>query len=195
MTNEEIKNKYFKNDEEVLWSGKPDALGWFVRLDFILIPLTVLLGGYMLLFAFSAFMLMLRGENMTFALSGITVLLIAFYIIFGRLWYRRKRASRNLYFITSKRVFVFNTFRDTIDADILLQNTKLNITKNTLFLGERFFAGDLVYALGLDLFFHKLTSQSPAFYNIKNPEEIKGIIARASLSGGKEISDDTNDFI
>ena len=195
MTKEEIKNKYFKDNEEIIWTGKPDALRWFVRLDFILIPITLILGGYMLLFAFSAFILMLRGENMTFALSGITVLLIAFYLIFGRLWYRRKRASKNLYFVTNKRVFVFNTLRDTVDADILLQNTELYVSKNTLFLGERFFAGDLIYALGLDLFFHKLAGQSPAFYNIKNPEVIKEIIVRASKSSRKEISDDTNDFI
>ena len=194
MTKEEIQNKYFADGEEILWSGGPDTLTYFMRTDFILIPLTVLIGGFMLSYAYSSMVLMFRGQSMAFALSGITFLLIGLYLIFGRIWYRHKRLSRNLYFVTDERVFVFNTLRDKVTADIPIHLAEPEAFQNTLFLSDKFLGGDLVYGLGLDLFFHSFVRESPAFAAISNPEQVKKIIKRAKKNR-KKVKNDTDDFI
>ena len=123
MTKEEIKNKYFHEEEKILWSGTPEKLKTFSKYDVFLIPVTVIFAVFILVYVYSAFMLMIQGKSAAFALSGITCLLVAFYLVLGRIWYRNKRLSKNLYFITNKRVFVFNTLRDTVTVDIPIEFT------------------------------------------------------------------------
>ncbi len=194
MTKEEIISKYFEADEEVLWSGTPDALRYFMRTDFILIPLTVLIGGFMLSYAYSSMILMFRGQSMAFALSGITLLLIGLYLIFGRIWYRHKRLSRNIYFVTSERCFVFNTLRDKVAADVPIYSAEPEAFQNDLFLAGKFLGGDIIYGLGLDVFFHNIVKESPAFTAISNPEQVKKVVKRAKKNRRKA-KNDTDDFI
>ncbi len=179
MTKEEIAKRYFTDDEEVLWFDSPKKQSWFTRMDVLLVPLTMVLGGLMLVYAVFSMILMFRGQSMAFALSGITILLIAFYLLFGRIWYRRKRISRNLYFVTSARVFVFNTLRDVAAVDIPLENVSPVCAKHDLYLSSKLFVGDFVYGLGLDLFFRNFVQESPAFYGIDDPAFVSNIIERA----------------
>lgn len=194
MTKKEIQNKYFSSDEKIIWSGIPNTLKLFMRSDIILIPFTLLIGGFMIYYSYSSMILMLRGQSLTFALTGITFLLIGFYLIFGRIWYRHKRLSKNIYFITDKRVFVFNTLRDNVSLDIPIEYTQPKVVHNTLFLSEKNLFGDILYGLGLDVFFHNVTGESPAFTAINNPEEIKKIINDVQKNR-KKVTNDTDNFI
>ena len=194
MTKEEIQKEYFYENETVLWSSTADALHYFTRTDFVLVPLSLLLGGMLLFYAFSAFVLMLQAKSMAFSLAGITSVLIGIYLIFGRIWYRHKRLSRNIYFVTENRVFVFNTLRDTVTLDMPIADALPEVSQNTLFLGEKRLAGDLLYGLGLDVFFHHFTTESPAFYAISNPELVKKQIKQAKKMR-KWGNQDANDFI
>lgn len=180
MTKEDIQKKYFADGEEIFWFGTPETLRYFSRTDIFLIPLTLILGGFLFSYAYSSMMLMLRGQSMTFALSGITMLLIAVYLVFGRIWYRHKRISRNLYFVTNARVFVFNTLRDTVTVDIPIHEVTPEAFRNDLFLSYKFLGGDMIYGLGLDLFFRNLVRESPAFTAIRNPQEVIKLIKRAN---------------
>lgn len=194
MTKEEIQNKYFTQGEQILWFGTPDTLRYFTRSDLVLVPISVIIGGFLLSYAYSSLMLMLRGQSVAFALSGITLLLLGFYLIFGRIWYRHKRLSKNLYFVTSERVFVFNTLRNSVAADVPLDATAPEVFQNTLFLSDKFLGGDLIYGLGLDVFFHNAVKESPAFTAISNPEQVKKTIKRAKKNR-KKGNYDTDDFI
>ncbi len=192
MTKEEIQKQYFNENEAVLWSGTADALRYFTRTDFVLVPLSLLFGGMLLTYAFSAFVLMAQGKSMAFSLSGITCVLIGMYLIFGRIWYRHKRLSKNIYFVTENRVFVFNTLRNTVTVDIPIADALPEILQNTLFLGRKQLGSDLLYGLGLDVFFHRFTTESPAFYAISNPELVKKQIKQAKKmrKWGKQDADD-----
>ncbi len=194
MTKEEIQNKYFAEDEEVLWSGTADTLRFFMRSDFILIPLTVIIGGFLLSSAVSSMLLMIRGLSVSFALSCITFLFIVLYLFFGRIWYRHKRLSRNFYFVTSDRCFVFNTLRDKVTVDIPINDVEPEAFQNDLFLSGKFLGGDIVYGLGLDVFFHNFVKESPAFTAINSPEQVKKVIKRAKKNR-KKAKHDTDDFI
>ena len=192
MTKEEIQKQYFNENETILWSGTADALRYFNRTDFVLVPLSLLFGGMLLVYVGSAFVLMVQGKSMVFSLSGITCLLIGIYLIFGRIWYRHKRLSKNIYFVTDTRVFVFNTLRNTVTLDMPIADALPEILQNTLFLGKRQLGGDLLYGLGLDVFFHRFTAESPAFYAISNPELVKKQIKQAKKmrKWGKQDADD-----
>lgn len=179
MTTNEIKNKYFRENEEILWQGKPEKIRFFSKKDIIIIPLTTIIGAYFLLYAAFSFMMMIEGKSMTFALSGITILLVALYLLFGRIWYRYRKLSKNLYFVTSSRVFVFNTLRNIVTADIPLELTKISCLKNDVYLSSKLLGGDIACALGIDLFLYNIIRESPAFYGIENPEDVMKIIERA----------------
>ncbi len=195
MTKEEIKQTYLKN-EKILWTKTPDALKLFTRADFVLVPLSVILGGGMLIYAISSLLLMLQGKSVSFSLVGITLILISIYLIFGRLWYRKKRVERNIYFITEKRVFVFNTLRDTVILDMLLTDVTMRQQKNTLYLGDSYLFGNIIYGLGLDVFLHNVASESPAFYAISDTDTPAGIITDAKKQGKAAFYDRTDsDFI
>ena len=193
MTKEEIQKKYF-HDETVLWSSCPDALSYFVRADIFLLPLSLLAGGFLLSNAYLSFILMLRGQSMAFSLSGITCLLIGIYLLIGRIWYRHKRLSKNIYFVTERRIFVFNTLRDSVILDMPIEEVQPECMPNTLYLGRKTLGGDVAYGLGLDIFFHNFIHESPAFYAISNPESVKKQIHRAKKMRKKE-KYDTDNFI
>lgn len=203
MTNEELKQKFIEEEEEILWEGTPDKLGYFSRTDICLVPITLIFGGLLLSYAYSSFMLMLEGKSVTFALSGITVLLIAFYLIFGRIWYRHKRLSKNLYVVTNRRAIVINALRDTVTADIPLNEVYPDVFRNDLYLSYKHLGGDMVYGLGLDIFFRNMSTESPAFYAISDPQKVEKLLKKAmknykkAANGRKETSDasDDSDFI
>ncbi len=192
MTTEQIKSTYFP-EEEILWHGAPDRLRYVSRTDICLIPITLILGWFLLSYAYSSFMLMLQGKSVAFALSGITILLISVYLMIGRIWYRHKRLSRNLYFVTNQRVFVFNTLRDTITVDLPLSEVSPEAFQNDLFLSYKNLGGDIVYGLGLDIFFCNLASESPAFYAISDAQKVLKLIKKAKK--GRKGNTNDSDFI
>ena len=189
MTIEDIKTKHIPEDEKVLWSATPDVLGYFSRMDICLIPITLIFGWFMLSYVYASFMLMLQGKSVAFALSGITILLICFYLVFGRIWYRHKRLSKNVYFVTDTRILVFNTLRDTVTADLPLLEVSPEVFKNDLFLSSKNLGGDIVYGLGLDIFFRNMSSESLAFYAISDPQKVSKIIKKAAKESKRRKGD------
>ncbi len=175
MTNAQIKEKYFKNDT-VLWEGAPNKVPVFSRADFLLVPFSLIFGGFLLGYAILSVVVMLAGQGILFSLVGITFLLLGVYLILLRLWYRKKRISREVYFVTNKRVFGFDTMRDNVLFDIPLKETELSLGYKSLELSETNSIGDFVYGLGLDIFFRKFSKETPAFKYIDNIEEISKII-------------------
>lgn len=175
MTNNEIKEKYFKNDK-VLWEGAPKKVPVFTKSDFLLVPFSIIFGGFLLAYAVISAIMMFAGQGILFSLVGITFLLIGVYIIFIRLWYRKKRISRQVYFVTDKRVFGFDMLRDDVLFDIPLRVTDLALGYKSLELGEANPVGDFIYGLGLDIFFRKFSKETPAFKYIDDIEQVSKII-------------------
>lgn len=194
MTYEEIKKEYFGEDEEIIWQGTADKLTYFMRADVAIIPLTLIISGFLLFSAYASFMMMMQGKSMSFALSGITVLLVAFYLLFGRIWYRHKRIQRNMYFVTDRRVFALNTLRNTVIVDLPIDMVFPEIVGNTLYLREKNLFGDVVHHLGLDVFFHGFVSQSPAFTAISDPDLVVKKMKQTAKKR-KKVQHDTEDFI
>lgn len=190
MTKEEIIKNHFSEDEKILWYGKAEKFK-LPKLEFFLIPLTIFISATLLLYVYSAFMLMIEGKSAAFALSGITCLLVIFYLLYGRIWYRKKKLLKSHYFVTDRRVFVFNTFRNNVLCDIPLELTAPIKDGDRILLSGNKASSDLALCLGLDLFLYNILQETPAFSNIENPEDVIKIITKAKTSRKAE-GNDTN---
>ncbi len=175
MSHKEVKEKYFKNDT-VLWEGAPVNVPLFSKSDFFLVPFSLIFGGFLLAYAIVSAVMLFLGQSILFSLAGITFLLLGTYLIFIRLWYRKKRISREIYFVTNKRLFGFDTLRDNVLFDIPIKDADLSLGYKSLEVGETNSIGDFIYGLGLDIFFRKFSKETPAFKYIDNLEDVSKII-------------------
>ncbi len=175
MTNEEIIKKHL-NNEKILWQGEPTKVPLLHKSDIFMIPFTLIFGGSLIFYAIAAAIMMIKGESIMFSLVGITALLMGAYILFFRLWYRKKRIKKQVYFVTKKRAFAFDTMRDDVLFDIALSETDLYMGDKSLIVGETNSIGDFVYNIGLDIFFRKFVKETPAFRYIDDISGVSKII-------------------
>ena len=175
MTNEEIIKKHL-NSEKILWQGNPVKVPLLHRSDIFMIPFTLIFGGSLIFYAIMAAIMMIKGESIMFSLVGITALLMGAYILFFRLWYRKKRIKKQVFFVTDKRAFAFDTMRDDVLFDIELSETDLYMGDKSLIVGETNSIGDFVYNIGLDIFFRKFVKETPAFRYIDDISGVSKII-------------------
>ena len=187
MNNQEVIERFMKN-EKVLWQGNPKNIPIFNKSDIWLIPFTVIFGGFLILYALISAIMMFTGQSILFSLVGITFLIMGAYILFLRLWYRKKRISRELYFVTEKRIFAFDTLRNDVIFDIPLEETEIYLGDKSLILSDLNPIGDFIYNLGLDIFFRKFSKETPCFKYIDDISGVCKIIVTA-----KESKEDTAD--
>ena len=190
MDKTEIINRFLK-DEKILWQGAPSNVPYLNKSDIWLIPFTLLFGGAFIGYAIISAIMMFAGKSIMFALTGITLLLMGTYILFFRFWYRKKRIARQLYFVTDKRVFAFDTMRDDIIFDILLEDTDLYLGYKSLIISDINAIGDFIYNLGLDIFFRKFAKETPSFKYIDDINNVSRII----ISAKETVEENDNDSI
>ena len=190
MTKEEIINKHFYG-EKILWQAEPNKVPLFNMWDIFIIPLTIVFGGSLLMYTVLSFMMLVKGESFMFSLIGITSFIIGVYILFLRLWYRKKRIKRQLYFVTNKRVFGFDTIRDEVIFDIPLDEADLYMGYKSLILGRTNSIGDFVYNLGLDIFFRKIAHETPSFKYI---DDINGVSKIIMTNAEKVVYSDNDEL-
>ncbi len=192
MTKDEIKSKYL-NNETILWQGGALNVPLLNKSDILLIPFTLIFGGLFIIYALISALMMIAGESALFSLVGITFLLIGLYILFFRIFYRKKRIQREIYFVTENRVFAFDSMRDEVIFDISLNETELYLGDKSLILGSTNSIGDFVYNLGLDIFFRKFIKATPTFKYI---DDISGVYKIIIENKKKEVEiEDDSIFI
>lgn len=190
MDKTQIINRFLK-DEKILWQGAPENVPYLNKSDIWLIPFTLLFGGAFIVYAIISAIMMFAGKSIMFSLAGITLLLMGAYILFFRIWYRKKRVSRQLYFVTDKRVFAFDTMRDDVIFDILLEDIDLYLGYKSLILSDINAIGDFIYNLGLDIFFRKFSKETPSFKYINDLNNVSRII----ISAKETVEEKDNDSI
>lgn len=185
----EILEKYIEDDESILWSGTPDKKTIWNRYDILLLPVTFLIGGYLIYYAIVTAVFMIRGVAglfMIFPIIGITFLLIGFYLILGRIWYRAKRHERDIYAVTDKRIIIINTLRIESMVQILPRELYVRQKGNDILLTQTNLAGDIYYNLGLDVFWGNQPERTYGFYGIFDAEHILKIIKEGLIQCQKQ---------
>jgi hypothetical protein len=93
-------------DEDLLWSGQPMAGVRFRSSDFLMVPFSLMWGGFA--FFWEATVLT-TDAPFFFKLWGIPFVLVGTYLIVGRFFWDAHRRARTFYGVTDRRIVIVTT--------------------------------------------------------------------------------------
>jgi hypothetical protein len=103
-TPETIIRRELGPGERLLWCGRPRQGIAFRRADFVMVPFSLMWGGFAFFWEYSV--LSMGKAPIFFALWGTPFVLIGIYIIAGRFFVDAKQRERTVYGVTSERIVI-----------------------------------------------------------------------------------------
>lgn len=91
--------------EEILWADQPSNKRLFTAGDVLLVPITLLWGGFALFWNVAVWS---GSAPVLFRLWGLPFLIMGTYISIGRFFYKRWRNARTYYAVTDRRLLIFH---------------------------------------------------------------------------------------
>lgn len=124
-------------DEHILWSGQPDKSKIFTKGDFLLIPFSLMWGGFAIFWELTVLSF---GGPILFKLWGIPFVLVGLYLIFGRFMHKSSIKKKTYYYVTNKRVIVLkDKSRTNIEAEFIDALPAINKNANRNGCGDVIF--------------------------------------------------------
>ena len=122
----EFKDELLDN-EKILWSGKPKDGIFFKASDALMIPFSLMWGGFAIFWEMSV---ITTDAPIFFKLWGIPFVLVGLYMIFGRFLFEKKEREKTFYAVTDSRVLIKSGLFNTKLTSLSLQKLpELSITK------------------------------------------------------------------
>ena len=120
---QEIIERELDHSERYLWSGRPKQ-GIFLRgSDVIMIPFSLLWGGFAIFWEYMALGVTPQAQNapagiaIVFPLFGLPFVLVGLYMIFGRFIVDARLRSKTYYGVSDKRVIIVSgLFKQTVKS-------------------------------------------------------------------------------
>jgi hypothetical protein len=166
--------------EQVLWSGQPRQGIIFRGADALMIPFSLMWGGFAIFWELSV---LLSGAPMFFALWGIPFVIIGLYLIFGRFFFEAKQRANTFYAVTNERILIIaGIFSQKVKSMNLRTLSDLSLSEGSGDVGTITFGGGSLYS-ALNGFFPRwpgMGSQvEPCFELIFGAKSVYDIIRAA----------------
>ena len=121
-----------RNDEEILWEGKPDASKNLTKQDIFLIPFGLFFFGFAIFWT-----VMASSFGGFIGVFGLPFIGVGFYMVFLRFGYVKRRKMNTYYAVTNKRVIRYIDGVKQVINEIRLNNiTNLSIDINREGIGS-----------------------------------------------------------
>ncbi len=169
--------------ERVLWKGHPRGGLRLRGSDIILIPFSLIWGGFAIFWEAMALFKIPKSNapGMLFPLFGIPFVLFGLYFIFGRFFVDAKMRESAEYAVTNRRAIIVSGIFSRRVRSINLQTTpEITLTERPDRSGTITFGSPPVYGRWgqRDLLFSGMSAQ-PAFELIDDARTVYGIIEKA----------------
>ena len=174
--------RYLLDGERILWTGQPDPHRLLNAGDALLIPFSLLWGGFAIVWEIMAtgFFRDLRGPGGFFALWGIPFVALGQYFIWGRFLYKRWDRRRTIYAVTSQRILIARGSH--LQSLFVKQLPQLNQSvrtdgSGTIEFGSNPFGSGMWGNTGMEFFSRR--TLAPAFYDIPEVDRVARVITDA----------------
>lgn len=173
---------HLRTSERLLWQGRPDPGKTFSASDVLLVPFSVMWGGFAITWELGV---LLSGAPLLFVLWGTPFVAMGLYFMFGRFIYKRRRKLRTEYFVTTERALVKTGVTSVRDSPIKGTPTDIKWTRDLSHVSVTFgsastWAAGAYANSGLDPL---AVGHSPlAFYDVADGEALLSAIELARSS-------------
>ena len=174
--------RYLLDGERILWTGQPDPRRLLSASDAIVIPFSLMWGGFALFWEAGVlgFLSDTPGPGSLFALWGIPFVVIGQYFIWGRFFYKRWDRRRTIYAVTSQRILVVKG--SNVQSLFVKQLPQLNQSvradgSGTIEFGANPYGFGFWGNTGME--FLSRRSLAPAFYDIPEVDRVSRVITDA----------------
>jgi hypothetical protein len=132
-------NRELSAGESVLWSGQPRQGVYLRAADILLVPFTILWGGFAIFWEITA---ITKGAPLFFCLFGALFVAIGLYFIFGRFFVEAKQRVSTHYAVTNQRIIIITGIlsRNVISLN-LRTLSDLSLSEGNSNFGSIFFGG------------------------------------------------------
>jgi hypothetical protein len=174
-------------EEHVRWSGSPTPRSWFVPVDRLLAPFSVL----WLALSFGILIAAIRNHETYDARTIVAALfsVAGLYLVGGRVLARRWLCGRTLFVVTNRRVVVLRSFpRRTVEALPIDQIDGIRkwVRRSgvaTIQFGDMPWLRNVYGQTGLELLGTVQPNAVPVFYNIAAADEVLEVVAPLQSKG------------
>jgi hypothetical protein len=174
---------FMQPDETILWTGHPDASRLLSSKDLVLIPFSLLWGGFALFW--EGLVLSTGVNDVVFPLFGIPFVVAGQYFIWGRFVYKRWDRGRTLYGLTNQRILILRG--RSLQSLFVKEIPGINQLARADGSGSLEF-GNLppAYAFWADTGADFLTQArgAPAFYDIPDVAQVYRLVSEARAARG-----------
>lgn len=165
--------------ESLLWSGRPRQGVFFRTSDFLLVPFSLLWGGFAIAWEYAAFR---SGAPTAFLLFGAVFVAVGLYLIAGRFFVDALKRGKTYYGVSNDRVLIVSEF-PTLKVKSLALSTLTDVTfssrsnqSGTITFGSQ---GQWYGMLGTTSSWPGMGDQGRRFDGIKNVKSVYDIIQKA----------------
>lgn len=161
--------------ERLLWWGRPKLGLMFRRIDLLLVPFSLVWGGFAIYWETSV---LTMGAPVFFALFGGIFVVAGLYLIVGRFFHDAWRRAGTCYGVTTRRILILS--RSAMKSLELRQLSEVGLIESSDGSGSLAFGPELglfQYNRGFGIWTG--TPTTPTFEKIANVGEVHSVIRRA----------------